>query len=91
MRPGSEELALRDEEELARARFRASHYPSRGFVGIGGHGNWRGCRLKSPSSDMPLSSSSEYSTQPLPLGAADAIKRKLLGERSAKTANDNRR
>jgi hypothetical protein len=93
MRQGSEELALREreEEDHARARVRASQYPSRGFVGIGGLGNWRGCRLKSPSSDMSLSSNSEYSTQPLPLGAADAIKRKLLGEKSAKTTNDNRR
>ncbi len=90
MHPGSEEPILREEEDLARAKARASHYPSRWFVGIGGLGNWRGCRLNSPSNDMSSSSNSEYSTQPLPLGAADAIKRKLLGERSAKNANDNR-
>ena len=87
---GSDASTLREDEELARARVRASQYPSRWFVGIGGLGNWRGCRLKSPSSDMSLSSNSELSTQPLPLGAADVIKRKLLGEKAAKTTNDHR-
>ena len=90
MHHGSEVQNMREDDELARARIRASQYPSRWFVGIGGFGNYRGCRLKSPSSDMSLSSNSEYSTQPLPVGAADALKRKLLGDRSPKTANENR-
>ena len=89
LQPGTEGT-IREHEELARARVRTPQYPSRWFVRIGGLGNRRGCRLKSPSSDMSLASNSEYSTQPLPLGAADVIKRKLLGERSAKTTNDHR-
>ena len=88
--PASEGPTRREDEELARARVRASRYPSRWFVGIGCLRIWRRCRLKSSSSDMSLSSNSEYSTQPLPLGAANVIKRKLLGERSAKTTNDSR-
>ena len=90
MHQSSEAQNVREEEDLARTRIRASQYPLRWFVGIGGSSNYRGRRLKSPSSDMSLSSTSEYSTQPLPVGAADALKRKLLGDRSPKAIKDNR-
>lgn len=78
----TEEATLTHEEETARARIRESHIAKRWFVGIGGAGNFRGNRRQhSPSSDLTnTSSSSGYSTTSI--GAAEVLRRKLLGERS---------
>lgn len=68
---------------------RESHFPSRWFIGIGGLGNRRSRRQHSPSSDMSATTvTSEYSSQALPLGAADVMRRKILGERSATKTGD---
>ena len=68
---------LSAEEELARSRVRESHSPLRWFVGIGGMGNRTRKRYESPSSSMTCSTSSQYSGQALPLGAAEILKRKM--------------
>ena len=77
-----EEASLTQEEESARARIRESRFARRWFVGIGGAGNLRGNRRQhSPGSDLTnTTSNSEYSTASI--GAAEFLKRKILGERS---------
>ena len=74
---------MTEEEEMARARARNTHHPMRWFVGIGGIGNRRMRRQQSPSSDFSgITANTEYSTQALPYGAADIMRRKMLGNRS---------
>lgn len=84
MHTRGEVAALTDEEELARVRARNSHGPMRWFVGIGGMGNKRSRRQDSHDSDLTrTTSSSQYSTQALPYGAAEVMRRKLLGDRAS--------
>lgn len=79
-----------EEEELSQAKGRELRFPSRWFIGIGSLRNRRVRRHHSPSSDMSATTvTSEYSHLALPLGAADVMRRKILGERSAtKTGED---
>lgn len=81
---------LTKEEELSHGKFREIHCPSRWFIGIEGLRNRRARRQDSPSSNMSATTvTSQYSTQALPLGAADVIRRKILGQLSAmKAGND---
>lgn len=81
---------LTEEEELSHGKVRELHFPSRWFIGIGGLRNRRARRQHSSSSDMSATTmTSEYSTQALPLGAADIIRRKILGERSGTKTGDD--
>lgn len=76
--------ALTEEEELARARVRSSHGPMRWFVGIGGIGNKRTRAQDDPDNhNTRTTNNSEFSTQALPYGAAEIMRRKLLGERAS--------
>lgn len=75
---------LTGDEELAHSKVREMHFRSRWFIRIGGLGNRRARRQHSPSSDMSATTvTSENSSQALPLGAADVMRQKILGERSA--------
>lgn len=81
---------LTEEKELSHAKVRELRFPSRWFIGIGGLGNRRARRQYSPSSDMSATTvTSGYSSQALPHGAADVMRRKILGERSATKAGDD--
>lgn len=81
---------LTEEEELSHAKARELPFPSRWFIGIGGLGNRRVRRRHSPSSNMSATTvTPEYSNQALPLGAADVMRRKILGERSAAKTGDD--
>ena len=82
MHTRAEEPALTPEEEMARARIRQSYGPKRWFVGIGGMGNLKGRRQPSPSSLTNTTTDSDSDNRPPPIGAAEALRRKLLGERS---------
>lgn len=86
----SKTSTLTEEDELSHAKGRELHFTSRWFIGIGGLRNRRVPRHHSPSSDMSATTvTSEYSNQALPLGAADIMRRKILGERPAtKTGED---
>ncbi|KAI4215070.1 MAG: hypothetical protein LQ351_002385 [Letrouitia transgressa] len=78
--------ALTTEEELAQSKVGDRHSPSRGFFGIGGKGNRRARRQQSPSSDTTNADSgyaSQHSGQAVDLGAAEFMRRKMLGDRSA--------
>ena len=78
------------DEELAHSKVRELHLPSRWFVRIGRFGNRRPRRQYSPSSDMSASTvTSEYGNQALPLGAADVMRRKILGKWSATKTYDD--
>lgn len=80
---------FKEEEELSHPKVRELHFPSRWFISIGSLGNRRARRQHSPSSDMSATTvTSEHSTQALPLGAADVMRRKILGERSAPKPGD---
>lgn len=82
--------ALAAEDGLSHGKVRESHFPSKWLIGIGGLGDRRSLRQRSPSSDMSATTvTSEYSNQALPLGAADVIRRKILGERSAPKNGDD--
>lgn len=87
----AEELSLREDlPELKGSRLRESHFPSRWFNGIGRFGNRRTRRQHSPASDMSCTTvTSEYRAHPLPVGAADVMRRKILGERSATKTGDD--
>ena len=79
MHTPTEEAALTAEEETKRARIRESHFAQRWFVGIGGMGNRRGMRRHNmPGNLTSMSTSSSHSH----IGAAEALKQKLLGKRS---------
>lgn len=83
---------LTEEEDLTHAKVRELplSFPSRWFIGIGSLGNRRMRRQHSPGSDMSATTvTSEYSSQALPLGAADVMRRKILGERSATKTGDD--
>ena len=83
MHTRGQEAALTEIEEEARAKARDTHLPRRWFVGIGGMGNKRTRRQQSPSSDFSgTATNTEYSTEALPYGAADIMRRKMLGSRS---------
>ena len=84
MHTRAEEASLTPEEEVARARIRQSHFAKRWFVGIGGMGNMRSSRRQqSPSSDYSdFIKTAEQANRPAHIGAAEALKRKLLGDRS---------
>ena len=83
MHTRGEEAALTEIEGEARARARDTHAPKRWFVGIGGIGNKRTRRQQSPCSDVSeTTGSTQYSTEALPYGAAEIMRRKLLGDRA---------
>lgn len=87
----AEESSLEEDlPDLKGSQLRESHLPSRWFNGIGGFGNRRTRRQQSPGSDMSCCTTvtSEYSPQPLPLGVADLMRRKILGEKSAAKKGD---
>lgn len=81
MHTRAEEAALSAEEELMRAKILEEHFAKRWFVGIGGKGNRRDLRPEhSPKSHLSNTITSSHQTSHL--GAAEALKRKLLGSRS---------
>ncbi|KAI9832519.1 MAG: hypothetical protein M1819_004308 [Sarea resinae] len=85
-----ERAVLSSYEELARDRARENNTPTVYHVGIGGAGN-RAARFTS-SSSLSSNSSSQYSSTPLPLGAADQLILKLskvFGFRKAPTTQDD--
>lgn len=75
MHTRAEEAALSPEEQMVQARIRQSHLPRRYFVGIGGMGNRRGPQRQ----DSDFASSTTSTSGQSHLGAAEALKRKLLG------------
>ena len=75
MHSRAEEAALSPEEQIVQARIRQSHFPRRYFVGVGGMGNRRGALRQ----DTDLARSSTTTSGQSHLGAAEALKRKLLG------------
>ncbi|MCJ1304941.1 hypothetical protein MMC08_007754 [Hypocenomyce scalaris] len=83
----SEAAILSSSEELARARARESNIPTSWYYGIGGIGNHRkSTRQVSGSPGSSLSSREPgYSDQALPLGAANALKRKMTNAWGRKT------
>lgn len=79
-----------DLSQLKGGRLRESYFPSRWFNGIGGFGNRKIHRQRSSTSDTSSTTvNSEYGTHPLPVGVADAMRRKILGERSAAKTSDD--
>ncbi|KAL8861377.1 MAG: hypothetical protein Q9178_002250 [Gyalolechia marmorata] len=76
------------EEDLARANVHSKVSPSRGFLGIGGLGNRRQQqqRQQSPASDVSVAtntdsgSTSNSNVPTAHLGAAEIMRRKILGE-----------
>ncbi|KAL8710504.1 MAG: hypothetical protein Q9220_004937 [cf. Caloplaca sp. 1 TL-2023] len=91
--PGQEKATTPTEEDLARANVRQKVSPSRGFLGIGGLGNRRQQRQPSPSSDVTTSTNgdsgyvSSYNMPTAHLGAAEIMRRKMLGERPRGVSN----
>ncbi|KAL8814056.1 MAG: hypothetical protein Q9223_006693 [Gallowayella weberi] len=86
--PGSERSTQPTEEDLARANVHSKVSPSRGFLGIGGLGNRRHQqRQQSPASEVSVATNadsgyvSNYNTPTVHLGAAEVIRRKILGEK----------
>ena len=80
MHTRAEEPALTAEEEMERARIRESHFKRRWFVGVGGMGNRKGLRRQhSPGTDTTNTTSSSSFSE---VGVAEALRTKLLGERS---------
>jgi len=83
MHTRGEEAALTEAEEEARVRARDVQHPRlRWFVGIGGLGNRRTRRMEAPRSGFE-GSTGGYSAEALPYGAADIMRRKIFGERTA--------
>ncbi|KAI4235157.1 MAG: hypothetical protein L6R40_006557 [Gallowayella cf. fulva] len=96
--PGSGMTAQPTEDDLARANVHSKVSPSRGFLGIGGLGNRRQQqrqRQQSPSSDVSMATNADsgyVSSSNAPtthLGAAEIMRRKILGEKQR--ARDNSR
>ncbi|KAL9601853.1 MAG: hypothetical protein Q9219_002204 [cf. Caloplaca sp. 3 TL-2023] len=93
--PGPEKTTMADDDHLARANVHKKVSPSRGFLGIGGLGNRRQQqqRQHSPASDVTTSTGTEngYVSQynnPAPhLGAAEIMRRKMLGEKQRHNGN----
>ncbi|KAI4141733.1 MAG: hypothetical protein L6R39_005199 [Caloplaca ligustica] len=85
--PGRPKPQLPNEEDLERANVHKKVSPSRGFLGIGGLGNKRQQRQHSPASDMTTSTNtdsgyvSQSNTPTTHLGAAEIMRRKMLGEK----------
>ncbi|KAL8702137.1 MAG: hypothetical protein Q9224_000141 [Gallowayella concinna] len=86
--PGGEKSAQPTEEDLARANVHSKVSPSRGFLGIGGLGNRRQQqRQQSPASDVSIATNtdsgyvSNCNTPTAHLGAAEVMRRKILGEK----------
>ncbi|KAL8734265.1 MAG: hypothetical protein Q9181_003256 [Wetmoreana brouardii] len=84
--PGQDKPAVPTEDDLARANVRQKVSPSRGFLGIGGLGNRRSQRQRSPASDATTSADSgyvsNYNTPTAHIGAAEIMRRKMLGEKA---------
>lgn len=80
----SKQHVLEEEGDGSTGKSREFRFPSRWFTGIG-LGSRDARRQHSPSSGMSATTvtPSDYSSQPLPLGAAYVIRRKILGQRSA--------
>ncbi|KAL8734487.1 MAG: hypothetical protein Q9166_001387 [cf. Caloplaca sp. 2 TL-2023] len=94
--PGPEKASQPTEEDLARANVHSKVSPSRGFLGIGGLGNRRQQqRQQSPASDMSMATNadsgyvSNYNTPTTHLGAAEIMRRKILGDKQ-RAQNNNR-
>ncbi|KAI4207354.1 MAG: hypothetical protein LQ346_000604 [Caloplaca aetnensis] len=91
--PGRDKPQITDEEDMTRANVRQKVSPSRGFLGIGGLGNKRHPRQRSPASDATSSTNTDsgyvsQSSAPTPhLGAAEIMRRKMLGEKPRKDGN----
>ncbi|MCJ1368009.1 hypothetical protein MMC16_007147 [Acarospora aff. strigata] len=81
----SERAMVSDHEELARSKIREKSSPSAHFIGIGGAGNRRGSRRSSASSNS-ASQGTEYSEDPLPIGGADMLWKKISKVFGFKTA-----
>ena len=65
-------------------RLRGTHFPAQWFVSLGAFCSRRSSRHHSLDSDMSYATvTSENSNRTLPLGAADAMRRKMLGKQSA--------
>ncbi|KAL8720731.1 MAG: hypothetical protein Q9225_002466 [Loekoesia sp. 1 TL-2023] len=88
--PGREKPDITD-DDLARANVHQKVSPSRGFLGIGGLGNRRQQRQHSPASDVTTSADSgyvsQYNTPTAHLGAAEIMRRKMLGEKPRQNGN----
>ncbi|KAI4154192.1 MAG: hypothetical protein LQ341_000405 [Variospora aurantia] len=85
--PGREKPQITNEEDLERANVHKKVSPSRGFLGIGGLGYRRNQRQHSPASDVTTSTNtdsgyvSQSNTPTTHLGAAELMRRKMLGEK----------
>ncbi|KAL8955647.1 MAG: hypothetical protein Q9193_006576 [Seirophora villosa] len=85
--PGREKPQITNEEDLERANVHQKVSPSRGFLGIGGLGNKHNQRQRSPASDVTTSTNtdsgyvSQSNTPTTHLGAAELMRRKMLGEK----------
>ncbi|KAI4127834.1 MAG: hypothetical protein LQ338_003015 [Usnochroma carphineum] len=85
--PGREQPQITNEEDLERANVHKKVSPSRGFLSIGGLGNKRQQRQPSPASDESTSTNADsgyvsQSNNPTThLGAAEIMRRKMLGEK----------
>ncbi|KAL8943949.1 MAG: hypothetical protein Q9216_000761 [Gyalolechia sp. 2 TL-2023] len=94
--PGRERATITDDDDLARANVHQKVSPSRGFLGIGGLGNRRQQqqRQRSPSSDVTTSTNtdsgyiSQYNTPATHLGAAEIMRRKMLGEKPRQSGSN---
>ncbi|KAL8700771.1 MAG: hypothetical protein Q9201_005271 [Fulgogasparrea decipioides] len=84
--PGQDKPTIPTEDDLARANVRQKVSPSRGFLGIGGLGNRRSQRQRSPASDATTSADSgydsNYNAPTTHIGAAEIMRRKMLGEKA---------
>ncbi|MCJ1375487.1 hypothetical protein MMC20_006724 [Loxospora ochrophaea] len=85
--PLSEAFTLTQQEELARARTQESNYPDSWYVGVGGRGN-KTSRVSSRQSSVRGNSidstaSSMYSEKALPLGAAHALRVRVVGRKGS--------
>ena len=89
--PGREKPAITNDEDLARANIHQKVSPSRGFLGIGGLSNRHQQRQQSPASDVTTSADSgyvsQYNTPSAHLGAAEIMRRKILGEKPRHNGN----
>lgn len=84
---GHEKPQITNGEDLTPANVRQKVSPSRGFLGIGGLTNKRHQRQQSPASDVTTSTNtdsgyvSQSNTPTTHLGAAEIMRRKMLGEK----------
>lgn len=77
--------------ESSNGKGRELRFPLRWFIGIGALGSCGARKHHSPSSDMPAISltSSEHTSEELPLSAAYVLRSKILGEQPAPKSGED--